>query len=97
MENAFDVIIAPVVTEKCNALIQEKKYTFKVRRDAGKIEIGRAIEELFKVKVKSVNVMNYEGKTRRAGRTARSWNRSAPAPPGRSSITPRTSVPAIAP
>ena len=76
MENAFDVIIAPVVTEKCNALIQEKKYTFKVRRDAGKIEIGRAVEELFKVKVKSVNVMNYEGKTKRAGRTGRMGRRA---------------------
>ena len=76
MENAFDVIIAPVVTEKCNALVQEKKYTFKVRRDAGKIEIGRAIEELFKVKVKSVNVMNYEGKTRRAARTGKVGRRA---------------------
>ena len=76
MENAFDVIIAPVVTEKCNALIQEKKYTFKVRRDAGKIEIGRAIEELFKVKVKSVNVMNYAGKSKRAGRTGKMGRRA---------------------
>ena len=76
MENAFDVIIAPVVTEKCNALIQDKKYTFKVRRDAGKIEIGRAVEELFKVKVKSVNVMNYEGKTKRAARTGKVGRRA---------------------
>ena len=68
MKSAFDVIIAPVVTEKSNQLIQSKKYTFRVHPDAGKIEIARAIEELFKVKVASVNVMNYEGKLKRAGR-----------------------------
>ena len=68
MKNAFEVIIAPVVTEKSNALIQQKKYTFRVNPAAGKIEIGKAVEELFKVKVKSVNVMNYEGKLKRAGR-----------------------------
>ena len=68
MKNAFEVIIAPVVTEKSNQLIQSKKYTFRVHPDAGKIEIARAIEELFKVKVASVNVMNYEGKLKRAGR-----------------------------
>ncbi len=75
MKNAFDIIIAPVVTEKCNGLIQEKKYTFKVRPDAGKIEIGKAVEELFKVKVKSVNVMNYSGKAKRAGRTMKMGRR----------------------
>ena len=69
MKSAFDIIIAPVVTEKCNALIQEKKYTFRVAPDAGRIEIGKAVEELFKVKVKSVNVMNYQGKKKRAGRS----------------------------
>ena len=76
MQNAFDVIIAPIVTEKCNALIQDKKYTFKVRRDAGTIEIGRAIEELFKVKVKSVNVMNYQGKAKRVGRSPKMGRRA---------------------
>ena len=67
MKSAFDIIIAPVVTEKCNALIQEKKYTFRVAPDANRIEIGKAVEELFNVKVKSVNVMNYQGKRKRAG------------------------------
>ena len=43
MKSAFDIIIAPVVTEKCNALIQEKKYTFRVAPDAGRIEIGKAV------------------------------------------------------
>ena len=76
MNNAFDVIIAPVVTEKCNALMQEKKYTFKVNPKAGRIEIARAVEELFKVKVAKVNVMNYQGKAKRAGRTMKMGRRS---------------------
>ena len=42
MKNAFEVIIAPVLTEKTNALIQEKKYTFRVAPGAGKIEIAKA-------------------------------------------------------
>ena len=75
MKSAFDIIIAPVVTEKCNALIQEKKYTFRVAPDAGRIEIGKAVEELFKVKVKSVNVMNYQGKKKRAGRSLKEGRR----------------------
>ena len=75
MNNAFDVIIAPVVTEKCNELMQEKKYTFKVNPKAGRIEIARAVEELFKVKVAKVNVMNYQGKAKRAGRTMKMGRR----------------------
>ena len=75
MNNAFDVIIAPVVTEKCNALMQEKKYTFTVNPKAGRIEIARAVEELFKVKVAKVNVMNYAGKAKRAGRTMKMGRR----------------------
>ena len=76
MNNAFDVIIAPVVTEKCNALMQENKYTFKVNPKAGRIEIARAVEELFKVKVAKVNVMNYQGKAKRAGRTMKMGRRA---------------------
>lgn len=75
MRSAFDIIIAPVVTEKCNALMQEQKYTFKVKADAEKVEIGRAVEELFKVKVKSVNVMNCLGKAKRAGRSMKMGRR----------------------
>ena len=76
MNSAFDVIIAPVVTEKCNAQIQEKKYTFRVHPDAGRVEIARAVEELFKVKVAKVNVMNYQGKAKRAGRTMKMGRRA---------------------
>ena len=76
MNSAYDVIIAPVVTEKCNALIQDKKYTFRVHPSAGRIEIAKAVEELFKVKVAKVNVMNYQGKAKRAGRTMKMGHRA---------------------
>mgnify|MGYP003310803369 CR=1 FL=1 len=69
MKNNFEVIIAPVITEKASALAAENKYVFKVLRTAGKIEIARAVEELFKVKVAAVNVMMYSGKPKRAGRS----------------------------
>ena len=65
---AQDIIIRPVVTEKSMAGIAEKKYTFEVAKSAGKIEIAKAVEELFKVKVKKVNTVNVRGKFRRQGR-----------------------------
>lgn len=65
---AQDIIIRPVVTEKSMAGIAEKKYTFEVAKSAGKIEIAKAVEELFKVKVKKVNTVNVRGHLRRQGR-----------------------------
>lgn len=70
MKSAFDIVITPLVTEKNNDLAAQGKYVFKVSPKAEKIEIGRAVEQLFNVKVKSVNVMNYSGKTKRTPRTA---------------------------
>ena len=52
MKAAQDIILAPVITEKSMSGLQDKKYTFKVAKDANKIEIAQAVEELFKVKVK---------------------------------------------
>ena len=69
MKNAYKIIISPLITEKNNDIAAQQKYVFKVDRNAGKIEIGRAVEELFDVKVKSVNVMNYNGKPKRSGRS----------------------------
>lgn len=66
---AQDIIIRPVVTEKSMMGMAEKKYTFEVAKSAGKIEIARAVEELFKVKVKKVNTVNVRGKLRRQGRS----------------------------
>ena len=64
---AEDIIIAPVVTEKSNDGLQEGKYTFKVNRNATKVEIANAVEKLFGVKVVKVNTMNINGKKKRVG------------------------------
>ena len=69
MKTAQDIIIAPVITEKSMSGIADKKYTFKVARDANKIEIAQAVEELFKgAKVAKVNTISVRGKMKRMGR-----------------------------
>jgi len=60
-----DIIIAPVVSEKSYALIDEGKYSFIVATDANKTEIKLAIEKIFGVKVAAVNTLNRQGKLRR--------------------------------
>ena len=69
--NQYDVVLRPIVTEK-SSLAKEigNQYVFEVARDANKIEIARAVERLFKVKVLAVRVMNMEGKKRRLGKFA---------------------------
>ena len=64
---AEDVIIAPVVTEKSNDGLQEGKYTFKVNKKATKVDIARAVEKLFEVKVINVNTITVKGKEKRVG------------------------------
>ena len=65
---AQDIILKPVVTEESMLATAYKKYTFVVAKDANKIEIAKAVEELFGVKVDSVNTMNVRGHFRRYGR-----------------------------
>lgn len=55
---ARDIIIAPVITEKSVVALPEKKYTFRVAKGANKIEIAKAVEEIFKVKVQKVNTIS---------------------------------------
>lgn len=62
--SAYDVIIAPVITEKATAVSESNQVVFKVRRDATKPEIKAAVEQLFKVKVLSVNTILRKGKTK---------------------------------
>lgn len=62
-----EIIIAPVVTEKSNDELQEGKYTFKVNKKATKVEIAKAVEKLFEVKVLKVNTMKVNGKKKRVG------------------------------
>ena len=62
MKSVYDVIIRPIVSERTMAGSTSKKYTFEVARDATKIDIRRAAEEIFGIKVLSVNTMNVRGK-----------------------------------
>ena len=69
MKAAQDIILKPIITENSMMGIMEKKYTFKVAKDANKIEIAKAISQIFNVKVVSVNTVNVEGKVKRMGRS----------------------------
>ena len=60
-----EIIIAPVITEKSNDQMQMGKYTFEVNKKATKVEIAKAVEKLFNVKVLNVNTMTVKGKTKR--------------------------------
>ena len=68
MKHYSDIIIAPVITEKSMANRENNVYTFKVVIDATKTDIKKAVEEAFKVSVKSVNTLNTKSKRRRVGR-----------------------------
>ena len=68
MRSAYDVIIKPVISERSMDLAQQKKYTFKVAKDANKTQVKLAVEEIFGVEVKKVNIMNIDGKVKRMGR-----------------------------
>ena len=65
--NLYDVIKKPVITEKSMIALEAGKYTFEVNKKATKVEIAKAIEKLFGVKVLKVNTMTVKGKTKRVG------------------------------
>ena len=67
--DARDIIIRPLITEKSTTLMAEGKYVFEVAKAANKIEIAKAISQIFNVKVVSVNTVNVEGKVKRMGRS----------------------------
>ena len=68
MKNAHDIILAPIISEQSMDVAAEKKYTFKVAKDANKTQVKLAIESVFGVEVSKVNIMNYDGKLKRMGR-----------------------------
>jgi large subunit ribosomal protein L23 len=69
--NEYDIVVRPIITEKSSLLKDTgNQYVFEVQRDANKIEIKKAVEKLFKVKVVSVRISNIEGKKKRVGRFA---------------------------
>jgi len=75
----YQVIKRPLVTEKTTLAKEANKYHFEVDRRANKIEIGQAVEKLFKVKVLNVRTMNIAGKKKRVGRVLgrkRDWKKA---------------------
>ena len=72
--NSYDIIRRPIITEKSMETVYDrqgneiKKYTFEVPKTANKVEIKKAVEEVFGVKVSAVNTMNITGKMKRMGR-----------------------------
>ena len=76
---AQDIIIRPIITEKAMQDITAKKYVFEVAKNATKIDVARAVEEIFKVKVEKVNTVHVRGQMRRQGRSqgyTRSWKKA---------------------
>ena len=67
--NSYDIIIKPILSEKSFSGIQMKRYTFKVAKNATKVDIKRAVEEVFGVEVAKVNTVNVQGKIKRRGAT----------------------------
>ena len=78
MKTAYDIIIKPVITEQSMEATEDKKYVFQVAIDANKVEIKKAVEEIFGVKVEKVNTIRMEGKE-----SARAPLPQAAAPAGR--------------
>ena len=71
MKAPQDIILRPVISEKSIQGVQMKKYTFRVAKNANKIEIGKAVESLFPgTKVEKVNTLNCRGRFKRMGRNA---------------------------
>ena len=68
MKSVYDVIIRPIITEQSMEQTDIKKYAFEVAKDANKIEIKKAVEAIFGVKVAKVTTLNMDGKVKRTGR-----------------------------
>lgn len=76
---AHDIIVRPVITEKSSRMMENNKFTFEVHPSANKIEIRKAVEEVFNVKVMSVHTIQVRSKQKRMGRfvgRSRSWKKA---------------------
>ena len=67
--DARDILIRPIVSEKSTDLLQDNKYTFLIPIKANKVQVRQAVEQIFKVKVQSVNTIRMIGKTKRMGKS----------------------------
>jgi large subunit ribosomal protein L23 len=79
MLSGHQILVRPIVTEKNTALNEVGKYCFEVIQTANKIEIKRAVEEVFSVHVSAVNIIKVPGKMRRMGKTSgmtRTWKKA---------------------
>ena len=80
MKTSYDVIVRPIITEQSMEALDLKKYVFEVARDATKADVKKAVEEIFGVKVASVNTLNVRGKEKRTGRypagMTRAWKKA---------------------
>lgn len=79
MADARSIIIRPIVSERSYDMIELNRYTFEVAEGARKIEIAKAVEEIFDVKVLKVNTINVKPKMKRVRRKAgftRSWKKA---------------------
>ena len=79
MADARSIIIRPIVSERSYDMIELNRYTFEVAKGARKIEIAKAVEEIFDVKVLKVNTINVKPKMKRVRRKAgftRSWKKA---------------------
>jgi len=78
--NAYDIIIRPIISEKGMEGVTNKKYVFEVAKDATKPQIKSAVEAVFKgAKVEKVNIIRYDGKPKRQGKTSgytSSWKKA---------------------
>ena len=77
--NDYQIIIRPLITEKNTNLMMLNKYSFEVAQQANKIQIKKAVENIFEVTVEKVHTMNVRGKKRRRGREfgyTRSWKKA---------------------
>ena len=68
MKTAYDIIKRPIITEKSMSQTESMRYVFEVAKDSNKIEIAKAVEEIFGVKVTKVNTLNMQGKLKHTGR-----------------------------
>lgn len=68
MKKNYDIIVRPLITEKSTQLIELNKYTFEVKQGSNKVEVKKAVEEIWGVKVVNVNMINTQRKTRRVGK-----------------------------
>lgn len=80
MKTSYDIILRPIITEQSTEHVDLKKYVFEVAPNANKIEIKKAVEEIFGVEVNKVTTLNMKGKKKRMGRypegTRKDWKKA---------------------